>query len=69
MSETGRAARAQQPLEGVDRLFGRDLRSTGWFVKTSPQSGDGAARTREDEPQATKLDPAMIWSMRGRRRR
>ncbi|MGE4219063.1 MAG: hypothetical protein AB7G39_06415 [Alphaproteobacteria bacterium] len=68
MNETGRAAQAQQPLEGVDRLFGRDLRSTGWFVKTAPKSGDGTAKAREDEPQA-KLDPAMIWSMRGRRRR
>ena len=68
MSEIGRMARAQQPLEGVDRLFGRDLRTTGWFVKTAPQSVEKAAKGREDEPQA-KLDPAMIWSMRGRRRR
>jgi hypothetical protein len=55
-------------LQGIDRLFGRDLRSRGWVIdlarigRTGPVPED--RRSRRDEG----LDPAMIWVMRGRRR-
>ena len=55
-------------LQGIDRLFGRDLRSRGWVVDLArigrPGTGRGELHNRMDE----RLDPAMIWVMRGRRR-
>ena len=62
------AASPSAELQGVDRLFGRDLRREGWFVDPvglqtrapeTPQSPHG-----DEEP----LDPALIWAMRWRRR-
>jgi len=54
-------------LTGVDRLFGRDLRSKGWVLKLAP-----VPETRADETQdletAPEADPAMIWALRWRRR-
>jgi len=55
-------------LQGIDRLFGRDLRSRGWVVDLArigrSASGRDELRNRMDETP----DPAMIWVMRGRRR-
>jgi hypothetical protein len=55
-------------LKGIDRLFGRDLRSEGWFVEPvglEPNSSENrAVRQGDEEP----LDPALIWAMRWRRR-
>ena len=55
-------------LQGIDRLFGRDLRSRGWVVNLARTGraapGSGEMQNRMSEP----LDPAMIWVMRGRRR-
>ena len=55
-------------LQGIDRLFGRDLRSRGWVVDLAriarPDTGRSELHNRMDE----RLDPAMIWVMRGRRR-
>jgi hypothetical protein len=55
-------------LQGIDRLFGRDLRSLGWAVDLTRirRSGSGrdALQNRVDETP----DPAMIWVLRGRRR-
>ncbi len=55
-------------LQGIDRVFGRDLRSQGWVVdlaRIGEDADDGDYQNRMDED----LDPAMIWVMRGRRRR
>ena len=55
-------------LQGIDRLFGQDLRSRGWVVDLArigrTGTGRGELHNRIDE----RLDPAMIWVMRGRRR-
>ena len=54
-------------LEGIDRLFGRDVRSSGWVIDPrSAAAGGGRAggADRSDKPP----DPAMIWALRGRRR-
>ncbi|MGH6619987.1 MAG: hypothetical protein ACREF6_10625 [Alphaproteobacteria bacterium] len=55
-------------LQGIDRLFGRDLRSRGWVIDLARVGRAGAGsselRNRMDETP----DPAMIWVMRGRRR-
>jgi hypothetical protein len=55
-------------LQGIDRLFGRDLRSRGWVVDLARlgrgRPGRNELRNRIDETP----DPAMIWVMRGRRR-
>jgi len=54
-------------LTGIDRVFGRDLRSQGWVIdltRIGDDADDGDYQNRMDED----LDPAMIWVMRGRRR-
>ena len=52
-------------LTGIDRVFGRDLRSEGWVVDLARIGEDPADDyNRMDESP----DPAMIWVMRGRRR-
>jgi hypothetical protein len=55
-------------LQGIDRMFGRDLRSKGWVVDLTRLDrrveDDGEYVNRMDE----SLDPAMIWVMYGRRR-
>ena len=55
-------------LPGIDRLFGCDLRSKGWGVDLT--RSDGVAPSSRDRAVAMKdrLDPAMIWVMRNRRR-
>ncbi|MEM9682629.1 MAG: hypothetical protein AAF942_05140 [Pseudomonadota bacterium] len=55
-------------VPGIDRLFGCDLRSKGWGVDLAG-AGTVAASGR-DRAAAIKerLDPAMIWVMRNRRR-
>jgi hypothetical protein len=59
-------------LSGVDRLFGRDLRSKGWVLKLAPISEPQATETRATETRETEsapeADPAMIWALRWRRR-
>jgi len=58
---------AEKNLEGIDRLFGRDLRSAGWVVDPA-----ASAQDRMNERQASygeeAPDPAVIWALRGRRR-
>ena len=58
---------AEQNLEGIDRLFGRDVRSAGWVVDPAAiaQQGQNDSRTGRGE---VRPDPAMIWALRGRRR-
>ncbi len=55
-------------LTGVDRLFGRDLRSRGWVLKLAPVAEPPAADRpeTEDAPDAGP-DPAMIWALGWRR--
>jgi hypothetical protein len=52
-------------LTGIDRVFGRDLRSQGWVVDLTRigEDADGYHNQMDESP-----DPAMIWVMRGRRR-
>jgi hypothetical protein len=64
----GRLDRLAEALEGIDRVFGRDLRSQGWVVDLN-RGGAGIEvdvdyRNRVDDD----FDPAMIWVLRGRRR-
>ena len=58
---------AEEELEGIDRLFGRDLRSAGWVVDPAAVAKNGtnerSASYGEEAP-----DPAVIWALRGRRR-
>ena len=53
-------------LHGIDKVFGRDLRSRGWVVDLARM----AEADRDDLPNRMDEtpDPAMIWVMRGRRR-
>jgi hypothetical protein len=52
-------------LRGIDRVFGRDLRSQGWVVDLTRigEDADNYHNRMDESP-----DPAMIWVMRGRRR-
>ena len=70
-SDSSKKRDAQLPsaeLQGVDRLFGRDLRSEGWFV--DPDGLQTRAPDARQSPQGEEepLDPALIWAMRWRRR-
>jgi hypothetical protein len=58
------------PLTGVDHLFGRDLRTGGWFVEEGLAArGRGRPSLRSDErPSENAPDPAVIWALRNRRR-
>ena len=59
------------PLNGVDHLFGRDLRTGGWFVEEEGLAarGHGRPSLRSDErPSENTPDPAVIWALRNRRR-
>ncbi len=64
----GAPPEAEKKLEGIDRLFGRDVRSAGWVV----DSAAGGAQDRINERRAgfgdDAPDPAVIWALRGRRR-
>ena len=67
-SNKRKTQQTEADLQGVDRLFGRDLRSEGWFVdpvglRTEKPETSGALQ-RDEQP----LDPALIWAMRWRRR-
>ena len=55
-------------LQGIDRLFGRDLRSRGWVVDLARIGRPGTGRSELHNRMDERLDPAMIWVMRGRRR-
>jgi len=50
-------------LQGIDRVFGRDVRSQGWVVDLTSIGADSDDDYDDDSP-----DPAIIWFMRGRRR-
>jgi hypothetical protein len=50
-------------LQGIDRVFGRDVRSQGWVVDLTCIGADAEDDDFDDSP-----DPAIIWVMRGRRR-
>jgi hypothetical protein len=56
-------------LTGVDRLFGRDLRSQGWVLKLGMKDGRaaGPATAAESAPE-TPSYPAMLWALRWRRK-
>ena len=55
-------------LEGIDRLFGRDLRSVGWVVDATPSEPQDNAMNGRKRGGVGAPDPAMIWALRGRRR-
>lgn len=57
----------EQNLEGIDRLFGRDVRSAGWVVDPAAAAQDRHNEMRADHGEG-RPDPAMIWALRGRRR-
>ncbi len=57
----------EQNLEGIDRLFGRDVRSAGWVVDPAATAQDGNNELRTGLGE-NRPDPAMIWALRGRRR-
>jgi hypothetical protein len=54
-------------LEGIDKLFGRDLRSRGWVIDLARVGGEARRNEMPNRMDETP-DPAMIWVMRGRRR-
>lgn len=58
---------AEQNLEGIDRLFGRDVRSAGWVVDPAADAQDRMNEMRTSFGE-NRPDPAMIWALRGRRR-
>jgi len=58
---------AEKNLEGIDRLFGRDLRSAGWVVDPAAGAQDRMNELRTSYGE-NRPDPAMIWALRGRRR-
>ena len=53
-------------LHGIDKVFGRDLRSRGWVVDLARM----AEADRADLPNRMDEtpDPAVIWALRSRRR-
>ena len=53
-------------LHGIDKVFGRDLRSGGWAIDLTrmARAAHGNLPNRMDDTP----DPAMIWALRGRRR-
>ena len=55
-------------LQGIDRVFGRDLRSHGWVVDLTRLGDDADGRSGYPNRMDETPDPAMIWVMRGRRR-
>ena len=56
-------------LTGVDRLFGRDLRSRGWTLKLAPVVEPPATdRPETEDVSDAKPDPAMIWALRWHRK-
>jgi hypothetical protein len=55
-------------LQGIDRLFGRDIRSRGWVIDLTRIGQSGTGRSKLYNRIDERLDPAMIWVMRGRRR-
>ena len=55
-------------LQGIDRLFGRDLRSGGWMIDLARVGRAATARGELHSRMDDKPDPAIIWVMRGRRR-
>ncbi len=58
---------AERNLEGIDRLFGRDVRSAGWVVDPAADAQDRMNEMRTSFGE-NRPDPAMIWALRGRRR-
>ena len=55
-------------LKGIDRLFGRDLRSQGWFVEPVGLKPNPSEKRTAGQGDEEPLDPALIWAMRWRRR-
>jgi hypothetical protein len=58
---------AEENFEGIDRLFGRDLRSAGWVVDPAAGAQDRMNELRTSFGE-NRPDPAMIWALRCRRR-
>ena len=67
-SGKGAADKRKSELKGVDRLFGRDLRSKGWFVDPSDGGSAGPESRHNLDRGEQAPDPAMIWALRWRRR-
>ena len=74
MTMSGRFSKKQEPdilpgdLQGIDRVFGRDLRSRGWVVDLTGMGEDADGWRNLPNRMDETPDPAMIWVMRGRRR-
>ena len=56
-------------LTGVDRLFGRDLRSRGWVFDRAPVIEPPVVKALETEDVLdVGPDLAVIWALRQRRK-
>ncbi len=64
----GDGALQKAPLTGVDRLFGRDLRSQGWVVDLPSGLDRESAQTAADDFADGAPLPAMMWALRARRK-
>ncbi len=62
------AGRLPGELQGIDRLFGCDLRSRGWVIDLTRIARSGSGRNELQNRIDESPDPAMIWVIRGRRR-
>jgi len=64
----GGSALQKAPLTGIDRVFGRDLRSQGWVVDLSSGFDRDSAQVAEDAFADEGPLPAMMWALRARRK-
>ena len=64
----GGTALQEAPRTGVDRLFGRDLRSRGWVVDLPSGLDRESAQTAGDAFADGAPLPAMMWALRARRK-
>ena len=56
------------PLAGIDRVFGRDLRSEGWVVDV-PSGLDGESAQDAGDAIADEAPlSAIMWALRARRK-
>ena len=56
------------PLAGIDRVFGRDLRSQGWVVDLPSDNDRDSALAAEGALGDGEPLPAMMWALRARRK-